>query len=199
MIFSEVRAMNEKRDYINTEHCGEEIQDDVLALADGTLKDRKRHDEIVRHLVGCVSCRYLFEDYVEIHEELFLEELPAEKKSPWLEIVISLAEKGVRAIESSLQIAVPGAEVLGGMESDVLEYEFAASSGEGKINIARAGEKLDVEVSLQNGPKRVYLLSEGDVKISAAEEGRAEFRNISGDMLIFTVDFREFIKISIER
>ncbi len=186
--------MEKKLDRIlNSTPCTTEKEMKILALAEGRVNDDKDKLELFRHMAGCDSCRYLYEDF-------FLAGSPeAENVHEDVPDRISLAVNENGYIPRSLSRHIPGqTAVLSRSPQKQIEFRSRMGSEDLQLRFIMGKKYSTLEIDSPGKGHRYYLIHGDDYELVETSGGTATFERISRGRYILSDNLKHFIFIELQ-
>ena len=173
--------------------CGLKLENDIIALARGTLRDAARAEYLRKHFLECRFCREFYAD-CRLEEQ----EAPGERKKTVPEIVLSVVEGMLRPLTGTQADFAPAYTLSGNEDSSRCSFTLSRDDFPADLDVSKAGNEFAVELRSASG-KTAYLIQGNEMRSEPVRGGAAVFDRVSAGRYIVSVDMRQFVSVDISK
>ena len=178
----------------DAEQCRENIEERILALAEGNIDDPAVIDELYLHMVNCSACRHLYEDYFIIGSDLH--DGDDEHTLPHIGVILS--EGGISLTSDIYAAGGERAQVMNGAsESGVVDLSVPLENSSIEFRIIKKGRGVSIEVDNLKPDDKAYLISESGRRYSHPRNGTAVIDEVERGGYLLSINLRQFVVVEV--
>lgn len=175
--------------------CSQNIEDEILSLADGEFTDSERESFLRKHLTECAYCRNMYISYINDEEDHFSDTTTG-KSLPGL--IISYLNGIMRPITGQTARFEPVFTLSSEKEGNDCAFTIDENDFPANITLSSGKNHFTVTIKDCNKGKTAYLIRGDDVQSMPIRKGTAQFNfEIKGAFLI-SIDMKSFLSISVQ-
>lgn len=177
--------------------CGAEMQEGVMALAEGAVDSERERLSLLAHLADCPSCRHLFEDFFLASGDGDGRNAEAGSEGAFDSIAVKIGRNGIIPLAGDMPVHRE-AMVLAGGELPAAEYKAGLGSREILLRIVKGKETCSIEVENAGAAERMYLIGGADYRYAPAVDGTVLFERLGPGRYLLSRDLKSFLLIIID-
>jgi hypothetical protein len=176
---------------MNAGACAEGIEEETLALADGSIWSPFRKKKAMKHLLLCPSCRLLYEDFRLAEPEIKGPEKKSESR-PFFSLNVLDGEAGLIPARKP----TPTISCVQSQEKNAVEFSMKAGNEQMRLEVMRIGKtySIDLNATITGTIDLVGPVQRDKV---TPEDGTVKFKDLPKGNYVITTDkavFRVGIK-----